>query len=155
MNGRADRKGSLRARGRRADNQRPEAADAPGWVHEAAPDVQLELALQPVLGLPKRGPSTRAGTDTGTASVWGPGVWSPSTPAAATTTEISLFSHLLISSHCNPRGSQMAEEHGKWGVEIPSPSSTEITEGQVLTAGTAPELSSVDNAAWWPALETT
>lgn len=49
----------------------------------------------------------------------------------------------------------MAEEHGKWGVEIPSPSSTEITEGQGLAASTAAELSSVDSATWWPALETT
>lgn len=49
----------------------------------------------------------------------------------------------------------MAEEPGKWGVEIPSPSSTEITEGQVLTASTAEELSSVDSATRWPSLETT
>lgn len=127
----------------------------PGWIHEAASDAQLELLLQPLLGLSKRGPSTRAGPDTGTSSVRGPGAWSHSTSPAATTTEISLFSHLLISSHRNPRGSQMAEEHGTWGVEIPSPSSTEITEGQVLTASTAAELFSVDSATWWPALETT
>lgn len=84
--------------------------------------------------------------------VWAPGFWSPSTSAAPTTTEIPLFSHLLSSSHCNPRGSQIAEEHGKWGVEMPSTSSTETTGGQVFAAA---EPSSVDSAAWWLALETT
>lgn len=71
-----------------------------------------------------------------------PGNWSleSSHVGCCMTTEISHASHLLTPSRDSRRGSQMAEEHGKQSVQIPSPSSPSI-EGQVFTTSAATKLS--------------
>lgn len=115
VNGMAVGKGGLRAKGRKGDNQRLEAANASRLSRhltqlQCLPDFSQRVTpLQQVL------PCL--------------GSWNlePSTSAAATTTDTAFLSHLLISSQDTQRGSQMAEEHRKSTAQIRSRGSAEPT----------------------------